>query len=136
MCLLLAWALSGCTQSSREESLDSATADAREEAGSFRDALARILVDSRNSREIEENFADDAFVIGSSSDAQRLCLDRVVVGTGTSGGGVGALTLGVRACIRYTGQAGSGEVAMSDVPCPERSDSRWGAYDATVTLFD
>ena len=135
-CLLLAPALTGCAQSSRAQSLADAQTDAREEAETFRGVLSRILVRSSDAREIEQNFARDPLVLDSSTNGRQLRLDRVVVGTGTSGSGVGTLTLGVRACIRYTGQVGQDEVAMSDVECPARADSRWGAYDATVNLYD
>jgi len=79
----------------------------------------------------------NVMVLASSSDTSTVRWDIVVVESGQSGGGVGTLTLGVRACLRLSGSVGRSDVEVVDVPCPPsiENSNRFGAYDETVDLY-
>jgi outer membrane murein-binding lipoprotein Lpp len=131
--------VAGCSQTSREESFDSAAEDARHQVSDLQEAVGGILKSSSSAAEAEERFGSgNRMVLASSTTGRGVHWDVAVAGTGTSGDGVGTLTLSVLACLRLSGEFGSSEVDVADIPCPSGIDNRngIGGYDKIVELFD
>lgn len=126
--------LSGCVQSSLPEARRNAVEAAREEAVAQRGTLARALSEERDAAALARRWERAPSVFASMVDGPRVSLDMVVVGTGGHGDGVGRESTEVRACLRYTGTAGSRKVTIKDVPCPAAAH-RPGAPLDTALLF-
>jgi hypothetical protein len=130
--------LAGCSQSSRSGAIDSATDNARERVEQVRSQVGAILAGARFGAEAESQYATGNWmVLASSSDQSTVRWDIVVVESGQSGGGVGTLTVAVRACLRLSGSVGRSDVEVVDILCPPsiENSNRFGGYDETVELY-
>ena len=127
------------SQASRSKALDNAEPEARARVQEYPTAANGLLQSAGTVASIERALADgNPAVFDSRSAKGRVTWDLVVVGQGSSGGGVGQLTQGVRACVRLTGIPGRPDVAVTDTTCPSGPEASRGlpAYNETRRLFD
>ena len=132
--------ISSCnSQASRSEALDNAEPEARARVQEYQTAASGLLQRPNTVASVERALADgNPAVFDSRSAGRRITWDLVVVGEGSSGGGVGQLTQGVRACVRLTGVLGQVDVAVTDTTCPSgrEADRVLPAYSETRRLYD
>jgi hypothetical protein len=111
--------------------------DAEKRATEIQAYLGEMLLSAGDAAQAEREFGRDPRVFATSNDGRGAAWDIVVVGTGSSGAGISELTLGARACLRFSGRVGDRDLAVEDIPCPARlaNSTDTPSYDETVELF-
>ena len=132
--------MSSCgSQASRSGALDDAEHAARDRVQEHRTAYNGLLKELNSDASIERALGEgNPAVFDITFAGNSVTWGLVVVGEGFSGGGVGELSQGVRACVRLTGVVGRGDITVKDTACPPGPEASQGlpSYNETRRLYD